>query len=396
MNERGRSVLFISPQPFFQWRGSPIRVRFDLKALGELGYRIDLLTLPFGEDPRLPRVRIVRVPNPFFIQDIPIGPSIWKVAFGLMLLCKALKMASRDRYDFVHCVEDAGIIGAILRRTHGCRFTYEKHSDVSSYHNGPVRGFILRTYQKVEAIAIRKSDAVIVGPGVLEVVRNIAPKANTHVVYSIPSSSVEAAPERIANLRDRIARSTNDILITYVGSFAAYQGIDLLIRAIPFVVAEHPNARFMIIGGTDREIAQFRKRLTAVNVESCVVLPGKIHPDETPHYLGASDILLSPRLAGRTNPIKIFDYLKAGKPIVATDHPSNRRILDETTSVFTGATPECFASGVIKLVRDRKLRQRLSQNGRRIIEERYNYDDFKRRLASCYDSLERSAVDHRA
>lgn len=366
-----------------------------MQALGELGYRIDLLTLPLGTDPELPRVRIVRVPNPFFIRNIPIGPSIWKVAFGSMLLLQALRMASRNHYDFVHCVEEAGIIGAVLRRIHGCRSTYEKHSDVSSYRRGPIRNLILWAYQRVEAIAMRNADAIIAGPGVIDKVREAAPGVHAHVVYAMPSSLVTATPERIADIRGRIARSASDVLITYVGTFAAYQGIDLLLRSIPLVVAESPNARFVIIGGTDREIANLRKRLTAAKLESRVTLLGRIHPDDTPHYLGASDILLSPRLAGRTNPIKIFDYLKAGRPIVATSHRSNRLILDESTSVFTDTTPGGFAAGILRLIRDREERERLSRNGRKIIAERYNYEDFKRRLATCYEELERPGRETR-
>jgi len=359
-----------------------------LQALGELGYRIDLLTLPFGTDPGLPQLRIVRVPNLFFIRNVPIGPSIWKVAFGSMLLVQALRMASRKQYDFVHCVEDAGIIGALLGRIHGCRSIYEKHSDVSAYRRGPMRNLTLWAYQKAEAIAMRNADAIIAGPGVIDKVRELAPGVEAHVVYSMPSSLVPAAPERIAEIRDRIARSASDILITYVGSFAAYQGIDLLLRSIPLVVAGNPNARFVIIGGSDREIASLRKRLTAAKLASHVTLLGRIHPDETPHYLGASDILLSPRMAGRTNPIKIFDYLKAGRPIVATSHRSNRLILDESTSVFTDTTPESFSGGILRLMTDREKRKRLSRNGSKIIEERYNYEDFKRRLAACYEELE--------
>ena len=56
-------VLLISPQPFFQWRGSPLRVRFNAQALAELGYDVDLLVMPVGDDLALPGVTIHRAPN---------------------------------------------------------------------------------------------------------------------------------------------------------------------------------------------------------------------------------------------------------------------------------------------------------------------------------------------
>jgi len=72
---KNKRILLISPQPFFQWRGSPIRVKFNLLALTDLGYQIDLLTLPIGDDQEINRVRVYRVANPFRVKNIPIGPS---------------------------------------------------------------------------------------------------------------------------------------------------------------------------------------------------------------------------------------------------------------------------------------------------------------------------------
>ena len=56
-----KRILFISPQPFFQWRGSPIRVKYNLQALSDLGYEVDLVTLPFGEDVQIDGVTIHRM-----------------------------------------------------------------------------------------------------------------------------------------------------------------------------------------------------------------------------------------------------------------------------------------------------------------------------------------------
>ena len=60
MRNRPR-VLFVSPQPFFEWRGSPIRVKFNTMALDQLGYDVDLLTLPIGADDTLPPLEQKRV-----------------------------------------------------------------------------------------------------------------------------------------------------------------------------------------------------------------------------------------------------------------------------------------------------------------------------------------------
>ncbi|MBO7223698.1 MAG: hypothetical protein J6V70_06160, partial [Kiritimatiellae bacterium] len=76
--EKKKRALFIASQPFFQWRGSPIRLGFDVKAIYENGYDIDFLTLPIGERKEVPGVNIYRAPNIFFAKKISIGPSVLK------------------------------------------------------------------------------------------------------------------------------------------------------------------------------------------------------------------------------------------------------------------------------------------------------------------------------
>ena len=168
------AVLFIAPQPFFQARGTPIRVRFDVQALGELGFQVDLLTLPWGEDVALPGVTIIRTGNPFGLRDLPIGPSLWKAVYDLILLWHACRLAARQPYLVAHCIEDAGIIGLILKRIWRCGLVFEKHSDVASYRGGRLRNLLLDLYQWAETRVIRAADAVVTGPALMGMTRALA------------------------------------------------------------------------------------------------------------------------------------------------------------------------------------------------------------------------------
>ena len=107
-------VLLISPQPFFQWRGSPLRVRFNAQALAELGYDVDLLVMPVGEDKQLPGVTLHRAPNIIRAKNLPIGPSLPKAILDIALYFKAAALARRRHYHVIHGIEDAGPIAAVL------------------------------------------------------------------------------------------------------------------------------------------------------------------------------------------------------------------------------------------------------------------------------------------
>lgn len=243
-------------------------------------------------------------------------------------------------------------------------------------------------YRKVERFTIRRADAVIgTGPALAEQARAVNPDIPAYHIFDTASSLVKADPDRTARARAELIRNAEDVLITYVGSFASYQGIDLMFDAIVQVARSHPSARFVVIGGTPDEIAERTAWLGEHGAEKAVAFPGKIPPDELPHHLAASDILLSPRISGANTPMKLLDYLKAGGAIVATDNEANRLILDEKCSLLVPANAEGFADGIRRLVDEPELRDRLRDAGRRLAETSYSFAEFRRLLGVCYDGL---------
>jgi glycosyltransferase involved in cell wall biosynthesis len=385
----GLRILFLDPQPFFQCRGSPIRVAADVRVLAAAGHRVDLLAMPVGETVDLPTgVRLLRVPNLFGIRSMAIGPSLTKAVYDVLLFFHALALVVRNRYDVIHSVEDAGAMGVVLAGLRRARTVFEKHSDPDSHRGGGLRNAVLRVYRAIERFAIRRSDAVILtGPGMYDEVRRLAPRTPVHAICDIPSSDVEADEAGTARVRGEVAPVAGDVVATYIGSFAVYQGVDLLFGAIPEAVRRCPALRFVIVGGSPAEIDARRAQMAAAGVAGRVAFLGMIPPETVPNLLRASDILLSPRLAGKNTPLKLFDYLKAGGAIVATDTAANRLILSDETALFTAPEPESFARGIAQAASDPALRQRLGAAGGELARTRYGFDAFRRGLSACYADL---------
>ena len=376
-----KRTLFMASQPFFQWRGSPIRLGFDVQAIHDNGYAVDFLTLPIGEKKEVEGVRIIRAPNIFFAKTISIGPSLLKFAFDGVIFIQALGMICRRHYDVVHGVEDCGILALMLGRLCGGKVIFEKHSDSKSYKNGVV----IRAYAAVERFVMCHVDAVIgTGPGLVAQVREFGRGTPGYHISDIPSSLVEPDAEGVAKARREMAQGEDEILALYVGSFAVYQGIELLFNAMPPALARDARLRFIVVGGTDAEIAQWRAWLAERGCDARVSFIGKRSPDALPCYLAAADILLSPRIAGVNTPLKLLDYLKVSRAIAATDHPANRLILDESTALLAPPEPDAFAAAVATLAGDSALRARLAANCRRLVDERYNFNVFREGLRACY------------
>ena len=385
--QRGR-VLFLCPQPFFTWRGSPIRVAYDVEALARLGYEVDLLTLPIGEDRAIPGVRILRVPRLPGLSRIAIGPSPGKALYDVLLFGRGLAEILRRRYAVIHGVEETALIAWALSRLCGAAAVFEKHSDPVSHRAGVLKNLILAAYARVETLAIHAADAVIgTGRTLVEQVRRVSPRKPAYHVFDLPSSPREADADRAAAIRAGWVRGPDDVIALYVGSFAAYQGIDLLFEAMIRAFAAEPRLRLVVIGGSEAERAERQRQLAAAGFADRALFPGFLPPDELTHHLRAADILLSPRIHGVNSPLKLLDYLKAGRAIVATDLPANRELVDESCAVLTAPEPDALAAGVRQLAADAGRRAELGRTGRRRIDETYNFDGFVRRLAECYSGL---------
>ena len=87
----------LAPEPFFEPRGTPFSEYHRIKALGELGHHVDLVTYPFGADVALPNLRIIRSGRPPFVWRVPIGPSLTKVWLDIGLTATAVLLIERLR-----------------------------------------------------------------------------------------------------------------------------------------------------------------------------------------------------------------------------------------------------------------------------------------------------------
>ena len=389
-------VLFICPQPFFEWRGSPIRVKATMTAFSNQGHQVDLLTLPIGEEQNFDNVRIIRAWNLFNSKKISIGPSALKLWFDLVLLIQGFNLICRNKYDVLHGTEEAGFICYLLSFFNRAKVVYEKHSDSFSYNPKGILKPILSLYRLTETITIKRSNAVIsTGPGLDEQAKGEArnkqgelPQENKYfVIPDTPSSIQECTYEEIKLIRSKISQHADDVIVSYAGSFASYQGIDIIFEAIPNIITKNPNIQFVIIGGNEQEIAQYKKQLDAANALQNVQFLGMIHPDKLPAYLAAADILLAPRKSGINSPLKILDYFKAGAAIVATNTTANQRLLNSENAKLSEFSAAAFSEAINELATSKEEREKLGKNAHALYQQTYNFSEYSKQLKAVYEHL---------
>ncbi|OGZ57360.1 MAG: hypothetical protein A3B96_01290 [Candidatus Spechtbacteria bacterium RIFCSPHIGHO2_02_FULL_43_15b] len=169
--------------------------------------------------------------------------------------------------------------------------------------------------------------------------------------------------------RKKLGLDQNKKIVLYSGNFVARKGIYVLAKAAEFL----PDDMLLVmIGGHDPDsISEFKQKI----VEKGNIFVGGYKPhDEIPLWIGASDVCVAPNSKsteteqGRaaidwTSPMKVFEYMAAKRPIVCSDIPAMREILDSETVIFVEPdNPKALADGIKEALMSREKADRLVKN----------------------------------
>ncbi len=384
-------ILMIAPEPFFEPRGTPFSEFHRIRALLHLGHTVDLVTYPFGEDVQMPGLRVFRCARPPFIRRVRIGPSFAKVPLDLSLTASAFRRAMGGHYDAVHSHEEAAAIGVVLAAVLGVPHLYDMHSSLPQQlaNFRYSRSRALRwVFERFERLAVRRSRVVIVICAELErLVREIDPAAQPVLIENAPGAGDATALRGRDAVRADFGLEPSTPLVLYTGTFEAYQGLDLLFAAAIDVIGARPDARFLLAGGRRDQLAQARRELTRLGLERHVILAGERPAFEIPSLLDAADVLVSPRSRGTNTPLKIYQYLRSGRAIVATRLLTHTQVLNDDIAILTGATPAEFATGIVGALRDRENAARIGARAAELAATKYSYEAYLARTEEAIGRL---------
>ena len=382
----------IAPEPFFEPRGTPFSEFHRIRALLELGHTVDLVTYPFGQDVTMPGLRVFRCLRPPFIHGVRIGPSVPKLALDATLALTAVRRAFSERYDAIHSHEEAGILGVLLAGLLGVPHLYDMHSSLPqqltnfAYTRSRI---ITRAFEWMERFVIRRSRVVIViCPQLADTVRGIDSGVPSVLIENAPGAGDAQTDASGESVRTALGFNASTPVVVYTGTFEAYQGLDLLFNAAALVVKARPDVRFVLAGGRPEQIAQARVEAGARGLAHHVIFAGQRAPDEIPEYLAAADLLVSPRSQGTNTPLKIYQYLRSGRPIVATRLLTHTQVLDDDVAVLTEASAEGFAEGILRAVADPARAREIGMRAKRLADTKYSYEAYLNRTRQACAYLE--------
>jgi len=385
-------ILMIAPEPFFEPRGTPFSEFHRIRALTALGHTVDLVTYPFGEDVTMAGLRVFRAIRPPFVHRVKIGPSLAKLPLDFFLTFTAIRRLFSSRYDAIHSHEEGGLIGVVLAALSRTPHLYDMHSSLPqqlanfSFSRSPI---IRSVFTAIERLMIRRSRVVIViCPALEETVRAIEPGAQIVLIENAPGSAEEhATPEQSRAVRAQFGLPAGAPVVLYTGTFEKYQGLDLLFEAMAGVKKVRPDARLLLAGGKADQVARAVADAAAAGIADVTVFAGERPASEIPAYLQACDVLVSPRSRGTNTPLKIYQYLRSGKPIVATRLLTHTQVLSDETAFLTGATPKEFAAGILEAIAEPERAASRGRAARALAETKYSYEAYLDRTRRACGAL---------
>ena len=356
-------LAYLDPHPVPDNCPEALQILYTIDALGALGARVTLIT-PKPEsvadacavlghelsanvqvrhlDPRRGLWRWLRSNQPFY----RMAASELKNLGADAVLVRNLKMAEH-----------------LLRHAPNVPLFFETHELFAQSYREEHPRMNLRRHHKLATLALREEFVYRNATGLIALTPLLID--DIRQAYGVDTPAV-VAPDGVDLEQAKAPVSTSPHTtpwLLYLGSLHPWKGVDTLIRALPHV--KQP-AELHIVGGNAQRIAELRKLAGELNVAARVVFHGPVDPGKRFKYIHQADICLLPLtdtgLGGRyTSPLKLFEYMAAGKAIIVSDLPSMRQVLtpEQDALLVQSGNPEAFAAAINRLLADTNLRTKL-------------------------------------
>lgn len=389
-------ALVIAPQPFYSPRGTPFSVYYRTLISSELGVEIDFLTYGEGEDVDISNVRIIRIPRFKSLGNVKIGPSALKLFLDVFIVLKMIGLLIRNKYDFVHAHEESVFFARFLKPFFKFKLIYDMHSSLPQQltnFNFSKSKLLFNILKKLEHSCLHAADGIItICPDLYNHVNSIIHDKRKH--FLIENSIFEPVKLKNNNSTKNSVDDSIDYnnlkdleLVVYAGTLEKYQGIDLLIKGFKITLEEVPNAFLIVVGGTPDQVREYSNLARELNINSKIKFTGRVSQSLAKKYSAMAKVLVSPRSDGTNTPLKVYEQLASGIPLVATKIYSHTQVLTDDIAYLVEPTPEAIGKGIAQALNNKSESAKKVEAAKRIYEEKYSRAVYTQKLKQLLEII---------
>jgi len=375
----------IVPSP----KGASTHIFHNLRGLVNSQFDLHLLTPNDGVLPSEDTIEGARVTR--ISQDLTQNFLARAAHFGKAVLTH---LTLNPNYDVVHYrnIWD-GLAVAQNKKRFGYKTLFEVNGLPSielKYHYPGIDAGLLSKIKEQEIATLQLSDAIICPSNVTRdyiASLGLDRKRVTVIPNGVSPSDFSASP--LPAREGRVPK------LLYIGTLADWQGLEVVIKALPKIL-EKQAVQLRIVGrGRSRQRKFLMKQICKLGVEKSVSIRPAVPHHEIPALIAESDICIAPLGLNDRNvtqgacPIKILEYMASSRPLIASNMPIVRELVREDLDalLFSPSDPEDLARQVFTLLNDFELSQRLATSASERALTKFTWHEAQKKLVKVYDKL---------
>jgi PEP-CTERM/exosortase A-associated glycosyltransferase len=334
---------------------------------------------------------------------VPAGgstlPGLGEWALMRHLGARLEQVAREVRPDVIHA--HSPVLNALpalkVGRRLGIPVVYEVRAfweDAAVDHGTTTEGSLrYRLTRQLETRALKRADHVfticeglrsdIVGRGIPAGKVTVIPNAVDIAAFEMGGQADPALQQQL-----KLQGAT---VLGFIGSFYAYEGLDLLLAALPELLRARPDMRVLLVGGGPQDAA-LKAQAAALGIADKVVFTGRVPHAEVTRYYDLVDVLAYPRHSMRltelVTPLKPLEAMAQGRLFVASDVGGHRELVrhGETGFLFKAGSAGALAAAVLDMLAQRERWPLLRQQGRQFVENERNWRNSVARYPAAYEA----------
>ncbi len=385
----------IVPSP----KGASTHILHNLRGLVNGNFDVHLITPNDGllpTDDTMEGAQVTRISQDlsqnFLARAMHFGRSV--AAHLALSSLSEVEGSERRGYDVVHYrnIWD-GLFIAQNKKRLGYKTLFEVNGLPSielKYHYPGLDPELLLKIKEQEIATLHLSDAIICPSNVTR--DYIASLGLSRKLVTVIPNGVSASDFSPSPLPTRDGRIP---VLLYIGTLADWQGLEIVVKALPKILEKQP-IRLQIIGrGRSRQRKLLAKHIRKLGVEEHVTVQPAVPHHEIPSLIASADICVAPLGLNDRNvtqgacPIKVLEYMAAGRPLLASNMPIVRELVREDVDalLFSPSDPDDLARQTIALLNDFELSKRLAQSASERALMKFTWHESQKKLLKVYEKL---------
>ena len=375
-------ILYITLENLSLHKGSVVHVKEVVNGLRQFGHQVGLIASSSSRNKETVHFYNLNIIPSFVLRLLMLKrqPHIASLLILLLYLIKIL-----PQYDIIYARDfHAVIIAQLPRLVFRKKLVFEINGIANeewrlkkdSFLNHILVSFIKRA----EKMATRYSEKII----------SVAPKIKLYLTqhFNCPSEKIDVIPNGVnakmfcpihnspflVQWKNRLGIRAQDTVIAYVGNLAPWQGINDLIEIAFRLLYKNKDLKFLIVGEGPLKSLLGKKVLNS-GYGGDIVLTGMVNHEEIPFIINLADICVAPLRVVTGSPIKVFEYMACGKPVVTSRIEGLEFIEAEGVGLLT--EPEDITGleeALSELIKEPRKRVNMGQKGIQIVRERFSWE----------------------